>query len=351
MTNKIIGIFGGGQLGKMICLEAHKLGFKTAIFCPEQDNIASFCTNKSFIANYDDKKALDEFIDYVDIATLEFENIPVETISYVAQKIPVFPDANILKITQNRLLEKSFLQDNSIKTANFTEIKTLNDLENGLKNFNFKAILKTATLGYDGKGQYILDKNSNLEEILRKNQTNQLILEEFVSFSQEFSIIICRNQKGQTSCYDPLTNIHKNNILDESIYPAQISDKTQKQAKDIAIKIAQKLNLYGILAIEFFLLKDETILVNELAPRPHNSGHFSMDAAITSQFEQMIRAITNLTFGNNQFIQSGKMKNLIGDDIKQVDQYFSNLNAKIHIYGKKQIKEGRKMGHINIIKV
>ncbi len=347
MTNKIIGIFGGGQLGRMTCFEAHKLGFKTAIFCPQKDSVASFVTNKTFIADYDDKKALDEFIQYVDIATLEFENIPTDTIEYVSKKIPTFPSADILKITQNRLLEKNFLKTNDIKVTNFLEIKSIQDLRSGLENFNFKAILKTATLGYDGKGQFVLNKNSDLEKILKQNQNNPLILEEFVNFEQEISILIARNKIGEVSCYDPLTNIHKNGILDESIYPAQISKQIKIKSQKIATKIAKELDLVGIIAIEFFVLNNGELLVNELAPRPHNSGHFSMDGSMTSQFEQLIRAISDLPFGNNKFISHGKMKNLIGNDVKDISKYLKNPNAKLHIYNKKEIKNGRKMGHVN----
>lgn len=350
MTNKIIGIFGGGQLGKMICFEAHKLGFKTAIFCPEEDCVASQVTNKSFIANYDDYEALDRFIDYVDLATLEFENIPTKTIEYVARKIPVFPSAEILRITQNRLLEKGFLRKSGVEVTDFLEIKTPTDLKIGLAEFGFKAILKTATMGYDGKGQFVLNSESNLEEIFAKIPANQpLILEKFANFEQEISVMIARNENGEISCFEPLTNIHKNGILDESFYPAKIDEQTKIKSQDIASKIALGLNLVGILAIEFFVLKDGKLLVNELAPRPHNSGHFSMDGAVTCQFEQLIRAINNLPFGNTKFLSTGQMKNLIGEEINNLEKYYQNPNAKIHIYGKKEAKDGRKMGHVNLL--
>ena len=351
MTNKIIGIFGGGQLGKMICEEAHKLGFQTAIFCPEKDCVASFVTNKTFVANYDDFSALDKFIDFVDLVTLEFENIPTQAIEYVARKIPVFPEAKILKITQNRLLEKSFLKENKIAVTDFLEIQSLEDLQKGLEKFNFKAILKTATLGYDGKGQFVLNKASNLKEILQENEGKKLILEKFANFEQEISVIITRNQNGEISCYDPLTNIHKNGILDESVYPAKISQEIKIKSQEIATQIANKLNLIGIIAVEFFVLKNGDLLVNELAPRPHNSGHFSMDGAITSQFEQLVRAINNLPFGNNKFVFSGKMKNLIGEEINDIAKYLEDPNAKIYNYGKKFVKDGRKMGHVNFLNI
>lgn len=273
----------------------------------------------------------------------------LDTIEYVSRKIPVSPNADILKITQNRLLEKSFLQNIGINVTEFAEVSTVDNLESALNKFDFKAILKTATMGYDGKGQYVLNKESNLKEILSENQNRQLILEKFANFEQEISIMIARNKNGEISCYDPLTNIHKDGILDESIYPAKISQETKLKSQELAIKIATKLNLIGILAIEFFVLKNGELLVNELAPRPHNSGHFSMNSAITCQFEQMIRAITSLPLGSNEFIKNGKMKNLIGDDITDLSKYLNNPKAKIHIYGKEEIKDGRKMGHVNLI--
>lgn len=347
--NKVIGIFGGGQLGQMSCQAAHKLGFKIAIFCPEENSIASKIADKSFISDYSDTKALDNFINYIDIATLEFENIPTATIEYVAKKVPTFPSADILKITQNRILEKTFLREKNIEVTDFLEIKSLEDLENGLKQFQYKAILKTATLGYDGKGQYVLNQDSNLKEIIKTNENKQLILEKFANFEQEISVMIARNENGEISCYNPLTNIHKNGILDESIHPARIDLHTKVNSQEIAKKIAIELDLVGILAIELFVLKDGKLLVNELAPRPHNSGHFSMDGAKTSQFEQFIRAISGLPFGDNSFIHNGKMKNLIGQDVQNISKYENDPNAIIHIYGKEEIKDGRKMGHINLI--
>lgn len=347
--NSTIGIFGGGQLGMMTSIAAKKLGYKTLIFSDIANSPASKFADNTIVADYLDQKSLRNFANKIDIATLEFENIPVSAVEFVDRIKPIFPKARILEITQNRLAEKSFIRGIGISVTNFIRINNLDELKINLEKFGGKAILKTTTLGYDGKGQYVLDKNSNLAEIWNKNFNQEMILEEFVSFESEISIMVARNSRKELICYEPLTNIHKNGILDISIYPAKISDTTKKNAVIIAKKIADALDLIGILAVEFFVLKNGELLVNELAPRPHNSGHFSMDACKTSQFEQLIRAISGLEFGSTEFNHSGYMKNLIGNDVVDLNEYQSNQNAMIHLYGKDKIAPGRKMGHVNIL--
>ena len=350
-----IGIMGGGQLGRMTSHAAQKLGYKTVIFSDNENSPAFYATNSSIIAAYDDKKALQEFASLIDIATFEFENIPAASIDFLSSIKPVYPSAQTLRITQHRILEKKFLNQIGVKTAEFIAVEDLEDLQNGLKRFG-KAILKTATMGYDGKGQFVLenegeangawDKISNSTE---NYSTQQLILEKFCHFLSEISVIVARSTNGEIACYEPLTNIHKSSILDTSTYPAKISNNAKKKAQEIATKIAQELDLKGILAVEFFVMEEEKLLVNELAPRPHNSGHFSMDASITSQFEQLSRAITGLPLGSTAFHSSGFMKNLIGEDISNLAEFLENKNAKIHLYGKSKAKAGRKMGHVNIL--
>ena len=344
---KTLGIIGGGQLGRMICFAAHEMGLKTVVFTDQKNSPASFVTNHTIVAKYSDKKALQEFASLVDVATFEFENIPLAPIDFLAKKVLVSPSANVLKIAQHRILEKNFLNSIGIKTAQYAEISSLDDLQKKLKTFK-KAILKTATMGYDGKGQFVL-KNSKDADLAWKEVGNQkLILEKFCPFDSEISVIVARSKLNEISCYEPLTNIHKDGILDESIYPAKISSNVKNKAKKIAEKIAEKLDLIGVLAVEFFVIGDE-LLVNELAPRPHNSGHFSMNAAITSQFEQLVRAVTNKKLGSIKFHSTGYMKNLIGDDVLNLEEFEQNPNAKIHLYGKDKIVKGRKMGHVNIL--
>jgi 5-(carboxyamino)imidazole ribonucleotide synthase len=349
MKQLTIGIMGGGQLGRMMCFAAHKLGYKTVIFSDTANSPASFVTNHTIVADYLDCDALNNFINQIDIVTFEFENIPTKSIDFISQHKPAHPNSDSLRITQNRLREKNFLSENNIKVTNYCEINSLADLRVKLKDFNFKAVLKTATMGYDGKGQEILDQNSNLDKIYDKLSKNQLILEKFSDFQQEISVVVARGIDGKIACYAPLTTIHKNSILDKSIYPAEINQEVAWEAIDISKSIISKLNLVGLLAVEFFVLHNGDLLVNELAPRPHNSGHFSMDASYTSQFEQIIRAITGVKLGNPDFHSSGYMKNIIGSEINCLDKYYQNPKAKIHIYGKGQEKDGRKMAHVNIL--
>ncbi len=348
--NSTIGIFGGGQLGRMACFAAHSLGFKVVIFSDSANCPAAEVTDKIIIADYNDKAALKKFADAIDIASFEFENIPVSAVEFVAKSKPVYPGAEVLKITQNRLKEKDFLKKNNIKVTDYSAIKSFEELKSVLKDFAGKAILKTAIMGYDGKGQYVLGAKSDLEKIWNEVKNSEIILEKFVGFEQEISVIAARNLNGKIACYEPLTNIHKNGILDQSIYPAKISAKTAKNAKEIAVKIIKKLDFIGLIAVEFFVLKNGEILVNELAPRPHNSGHFSMDASITSQFEQFIRAISSMKLGSVKFHSKGMMKNLIGDEVNNLQKYQRNNLAKIHLYGKKKVAKGRKMGHVNLLK-
>lgn len=342
-----IGIIGGGQLGRMTCLYAHKMGLRSVIFTDQENSPASFVTNEVVVASYDDQEALRKFAGMVDIATFEFENIPFEAVNFLAAYVEVCPSPHVLKITQHRILEKKFLNSIGVQTAQFAEILSLDELQENLKIFG-KAILKTATMGYDGKGQFVLKDAKDADLAWSQVQNQKLILEKFCPFDSEISVIVARSQNNEIAAYEPLTNIHKNAILDESIYPARISEGLKIKAQEIAKKIVEQLNLIGVLAIEFFVIGEE-LLVNELAPRPHNSGHFSMDAAVTSQFEQLARAITGLPLGSTEFHSQGHMKNLIGSEVADVEKFYQNPRAKIHLYGKSEVKEGRKMGHVNVL--
>ena len=362
-----LGIIGGGQLGRMTAHAAQSLGYKTVIFADQKNSPALQATDSSIVAGYEDVEALKKFADLVDVVTFEFENIPVASVEVVSAIKPVHPSAAVLKITQNRILEKSFLNKIGVATADFIEVTTVAELIDGLKKFG-KAVLKTATMGYDGKGQFVLESEGQAQDawqkisqeflqIMPKNSNSesankaapQLILEKFCPFSSEISVIVARSTTGEIACYEPLTNVHKNGILDTSTYPAKISAATKIHAQEIATKIAQSLDLKGVLAVEFFVMPDEKLLVNELAPRPHNSGHFSMNAAITSQFEQLARAVTGLPLGSTAFHSQGFMKNLIGEEANDLQEFLGNKSAKIHLYGKLEAKVGRKMGHVNII--
>jgi 5-(carboxyamino)imidazole ribonucleotide synthase len=345
---KTLGIIGGGQLGRMICFYAQMMGLRTVVFTDQKDSPASFVTNQTIVGDYLDKIALKKFCDLIDFATFEFENIPLETAEFVAQNSQLYPNVETLKITQNRIFEKDFLNENQIKTAEYKVINNFDDLKKGLEIFK-KAILKTAIMGYDGKGQFVIENIEEAQKIYENVKNYPLILEKFCRFDSEASVIVARSINGEIKAYEPLTNVHKNGILERSFYPARLSLPQKIKTQKTATKIVEKLNLVGIMAVEFFIV-DNKILVNELAPRPHNSGHFSMDASITSQFEQLIRAITGMALGDTRFHSQGQMINLIGDDINDLEKYKNNARTKIHLYGKGEAKEGRKMGHVNILK-
>ncbi len=324
------------------------MGFRTVVFTDQENSPASFVTSSVIVGDYQDQAALKKFASLVDVATFEFENIPVAGVSFLASEVDVFPNPQVLKVTQHRLLEKNFLNSIGVKTAEYAEITSLENLQKNLENFG-KAILKTATMGYDGKGQFVLKNATDAENAWPQASSQKLILEKFCPFDSEISVVVARSKTGEISAFEPLTNIHKNAILDESIYPAQISESLKIKAREVAKKIVEQLDLVGVLAVEFFVIGEE-LLVNELAPRPHNSGHFSMDASITSQFEQLIRAITGLPLGSPEFHSKGRMKNLIGSEVENLEKFYQNKRAKIHLYGKDKIAEGRKMGHVNILK-
>lgn len=350
---KTLGILGGGQLGRMIAEAANSIGVKTIIYSNIDNCCASQKSDKTIIADYEDFNELENFSNQCDAITFEFENIPVASVEYLEKMGNINPSSEILKITQNRILEKNFINELGVDTTDFVEIVNKEDLISGFNELG-RSILKTTTLGYDGKGQFRLNELIDIEntwsDIESKSLTsNGLILEKLCHFKSEASIIVARSKSGEVRCYEPLTNIHKNGILDKSIYPARISESARQKCKDIAQKVANATKLVGLLAIEFFVMENDTIYVNEMAPRPHNSGHFSMDACETSQFKQLILAILDQKLGNVDYFTNGYMQNLIGEEIDNLSQFQINSNAKIHIYGKGKSQKGRKMGHVNII--
>ncbi|MBX7146683.1 MAG: 5-(carboxyamino)imidazole ribonucleotide synthase [Alphaproteobacteria bacterium] len=340
-----IGILGGGQLGKMTALAAAGLGYKTSIFCPDPDSPAFICCDHALIAEYDDETALKMFADQVDVITFEFENIPLKSAEFLSQYRPLYPAAHILKITQHRLYEKDFLNQINIPTTLYISIKNDEDINNARSFTGFPAILKSARMGYDGKGQISVQDYSDLKKAWDQLGQVESILEAKVNFLCEISVIVARNIHGQIECFEPVENIHKHHILYETRVPASISDDLKKQSLVIAEKIAQELKLIGVLAIEMFVVEDQ-LLVNELAPRPHNSGHWTLDASYTSQFEQLVRAICGLPLGSPKRHSNAVMINLLGDDIKKWQSFLQDPTIKLHIYGKTEPKPGRKMGHI-----
>lgn len=344
-----IGIIGGGQLGRMMATAAAELGYLVHIFTPEKDSPASQVSYKTTVAAYSDRKALKEFAGNVDVVTFEFENIPHESLELLEHEKPVFPSASVLKTVRNRVREKDFINSLGIGTAAFRKITSIAELKDAATEIGLPAILKTTELGYDGKGQITLKEHGNLETAWHSLNTSEAILEAFVDFRMEISVIVARGINGASVTYVPVQNNHRNHILDTTIAPAPIEKDLSHKAEEITLKIAEALNLRGLLAVEMFVTKDNNILVNEIAPRPHNSGHWTMDACVTGQFEQAVRAVCGLPLGSAERLCPAEMRNLIGDDVLGIAKYLTNKHAKLHLYGKEEIRPGRKMGHVNIL--
>lgn len=346
----VIGMLGGGQLGRMMAMAAAQMGFHTHIYCPDEKNPAEQVTDRLSRASYTDKKSLKDFADSVDVVTYEFENIPVETIGFLSQYVPVFPSARVLEVSQDRLQEKNFLQGLGIETAPFAAVSTEQEVQTALRDIGFPAVLKTRRFGYDGKGQAIVRSAADVAAAWAALGSDQVILEGFIDFHMEISVLVARGQDGEIVAYDPAENIHKNHILDISIAPARIDQDLREEAMALATKIATALDYVGILAVELFVSSDDpTLRVNEIAPRVHNSGHWSIEACPTSQFEQHIRAVCGLPLGDTTLYGQAVMKNLIGDDILQTQDLLREKGANVHHYGKAAARPGRKMGHVTRI--
>jgi 5-(carboxyamino)imidazole ribonucleotide synthase len=341
-----IGILGDGQLGRMMALAAAEMGFFVHIFGQEENSPAAQVCHSSTLASYDDKPALKAFAKSVDVVTLEFENIPTDTITFLEKFVPVRPNRQVLEVTQDRLLEKSFINNLGIGTAPFANVENIDQLTNATQHIGTPAILKTRRLGYDGKGQTRIDHASRIDAAWAGMKDAPSILEGFVNFRLEISVIVARSANGDIQTYVPVENRHKNHILDITLAPAKISKKVAKRAEEIAEAIAAKINLVGLLAVEMFVTADDDVLVNELAPRPHNSGHWTIEACATSQFHQIIRAVCGLPLGNPERHSNATMRNLIGDDVKSWSDIIADPKNCLHLYGKAEARAGRKMGHV-----
>ncbi len=341
-----IGILGGGQLGRMTALAAAELGYRCHVYSPEPDSPASHVSRGETVAAYDDRAALSAFARSVDVVTYEFENIPVEPVDFLADIVPVRPNPAVLAICQDRLREKDFLNSIGVTTARFQEVSSAAGLARAVRDLGRPAVLKTAVLGYDGKGQVMIRADTDLEQAWREMGTARGVLEGYVDFTQEISVIVARSLDGAHASYVPVENQHKNHILDQTIAPARIPRDVAMKAEAVATHIAQQLDLVGVVAVEMFVERGGTVLVNELAPRPHNSGHWTIDACIASQFEQLVRAICGLPLGSPERHSDAVMKNLIGDDINQWPEIVRDPAARLHLYGKREARPGRKMGHV-----
>lgn len=349
---KTLGILGGGQLGKMLAISALNLGFKVNVYASEKQSVAFNVASKSYNFSYENTKRLEEFFENCDFVTYEFENITLPKLSSKALA-KLKPSLKILETCQDRIKEKTFLNSINIKTANFRKVNSNYEVEIFLKEYG-PSIIKTVNFGYDGKGQFSLNYGDSLPKL--NFLENKFIIEQKVSFEKEASTIVARNENGQVETFPIAHNTHENGILRQSNVPSNLSGAVESKMQNIAKEIANNLNLEGILTVEFFITKNGDVIVNELAPRPHNSGHFSLDGCNISQFEQTVRAVFNLPLLKPILKHETKMINILGSQIFELDEFYKNPKARVYIYGKKiegkGIKgkgiEGRKLGHINI---
>jgi len=344
----VIGILGGGQLGRMLAVAAARLGLKCHILAPKGDNPAFEVAHRCTEASYHDHAALAAFARSVAIATYEFENVPVEAAETVAAVTPLAPGPGVLAVTQDRLREKSFMRDRGIEVPQFLPVSSLDDLEAALDHIGRPAVLKSRRLGYDGKGQAVVQAEDEPARAFDSIGRVPAILEAFVPFAGEISVIAARAADGGFVTYDIPQNHHEEGILRRSVVPASISGATAEAAKAMAMRLMAELDYVGVMATEMFLVKDgerERLLVNELAPRVHNSGHWTIDACTVSQFEQHIRAIAGWPLAATSRHSDAVMENLIGDEVESWRARAAEPRVALHIYGKSEARPGRKMGH------
>ncbi len=344
-----IGILGGGQLGRMLATAAARLGLRCQVFSPDPDSPAFDVVQNATCAEFADVEALELFATDVDVITYEFENIPVSTAMILAARRPVLPDYKVLEITQDRLAEKKFVARLGIATARYADVASAADLRVAIEAIGLPAVLKTRRFGYDGKGQAIIRDGDDVDAIWTDLETKSAILEGFVAFEREISVIAARGADGSVECFDVTENHHGDHILRVSQAPAAIPDAVAAEARRIAAAIAAALDYVGVLAVEIFVVagaNGHTLMVNEIAPRVHNSGHWTLDGATISQFEQHIRAIAGWPLGKPVRHGMVTMTNLIGDEVHDYSKWLTVPGATVHLYGKGSVRPGRKMGHV-----
>ncbi|MFO0295233.1 MAG: 5-(carboxyamino)imidazole ribonucleotide synthase [Rhodospirillales bacterium] len=340
-----IGILGGGQLGRMTAMAAARLGYRCAIFCPEADAPASQVSALTIRGAYDDPEAQHRFAAAVDVVTYEFENIPLAPVEALARLRPVRPAPAVLAACQDRILETRALTAAGIATARYAAIESLEDLPGATADLS-PGILKTARMGYDGKGQARVAGPAEAAAAFARFGAVACVLEAVVDFACEVSVIAARDLGGQVATYSTVENRHVHHILDETIAPAPVAPAIAAEAERIARRIAERLDVVGLIAVEMFVTRAGAVLVNELAPRPHNSGHWTIDACAVSQFEQLVRAIAGLPLGSTERHSDARMKNLIGDEVHAWPTLAAEPGACLHLYGKGEARPGRKMGHV-----
>ena len=345
-TGAVIGILGGGQLGRMLSVAAARLGYRCHIFEPAPEPPAGQVAWKVTTASYEDRDALEAFARSVDVVTFEFENVPAEALDLIEAHCPIRPDRKALATSQDRLVEKEFLRGLGLEVAPFADVQSPLDMAAAVAEIGAPAILKTRRFGYDGKGQSRLKEAEDAERALEDMNGAPAVLEGFVEFSHEVSVIAARSAKGEVACYDPGENHHEGGILRTTKVPARLSPGQRTDAVLIAAKILNALEYVGVMGVELFVTK-AGLVVNEIAPRVHNSGHWTQNGCLVDQFEQHIRAVAGLPLSDAGRHADIEMENLIGEDMDRLGEVIADPKAAVHLYGKAEVKPGRKMGHVN----
>ena len=348
-----IGVMGGGQLGRMFAIAARRMGYRVHTFSPDEHGPAAQFSDRATSADYGDEAAVRRFVGEIDLLTFEFENIPTETIAWAAEERVVRPRGEVLHIAQNRLREKDFLAGAGFPVAPFRRVRSAADLSSALEAIGRPSILKGGAFGYDGKGQERIEAADDPAAIWAERSGEECVLEGIVEFEKELSVIVARDPGGAAAVFPVCENIHRNHILDVTLAAARISDSVANAARELACAVAGKLDLVGLLAVEMFLSPDGNLIINELAPRPHNSGHWTIEGCVTSQFEQHVRAVCGMPLGATDLLRPAAMVNLLGDVWSQGEPNWAAALAEpgvhLHLYGKRQPRPARKMGHLTAL--
>ena len=350
-----IGVLGSGQLGRMFTIAARRMGYRVHTYSPDDDTPTGQVADLEITAPYDDLDRVREFASKVDVVTFEFENVPAATTTAAAERTLVRPRGEVLHVSQHRLREKTFLQQSGFPVAPFRTVRSVTDLTAALVELGCPAVLKTAGWGYDGKGQAKLTDSTQAAAAWQGLNTPEGVLEGFIQFEREVSVVAARGVDGQFVHYGVIDNRHHNHILDVSVAPAEVPESVANQAVELARNVLEKLDVVGVLCVEFFLTHDQQLIINELAPRPHNSGHLTFDASVTSQFEQQLRAICGLPLGSTELLRPAAMANLLGDlwfpQTPNWGRALSIPDVKLNLYGKLTARPGRKMGHLTAMAI
>ncbi|MCP1161751.1 MULTISPECIES: 5-(carboxyamino)imidazole ribonucleotide synthase [Bacillus] len=350
LPGKTIGIIGGGQLGRMMALAAKEMGYKIAVLDPTKNSPCAQVADIEIVASYDDLKAIQHLAEISDVITYEFENIDYRCLQWLEKHAYLPQGSQLLSKTQNRFTEKNAIEKAGLPVATYRLVQNEEQLTEAITELSYPSVLKTTTGGYDGKGQVVLRSEADVDKARELAKAAECILEKWVPFEKEVSVIVTRSVSGETKVFPVAENIHVNNILHESIVPARITEELSQKAIAYARVLADELELVGTLAVEMFATADDEIYINELAPRPHNSGHYTQDACETSQFGQHIRAICNLPLGETNLLKPVVMVNILGEHIEGVLRQVNRLTGcYLHLYGKEEAKAQRKMGHVNIL--